>query len=568
MKYIKGSERKNQTITEMSDDGGNDDGIHDDQNKADWRLLFISCILLMCEVVKILINTFQCHCLPAAGGCILVGFFFGLASNAIVPEFDVDKHLNFDDGLFLCMLLPIIVFEAALSVNKTVFRKRRLSILMFAVTGTILSTWLTGFLVHYLSLWFSATEIPLLDSFIFGALISSIDPISILSVLKNLNLCETDTIFVLVFGESLLNDGISITIFHSLARRCDISEWDWDFVWEILSDFLLAAFGSIFVAILCGCLSLLYFHTCRNLIHPPMEVASFFIWAFVPYYICNVLEWSGIIALVTMGIILDFYVSGTKVEEDNFFGDNRENDSIFSFEGSPATVPGIFSREDLSVGSETDSLPTYATQNLVFRDFKYRMSSDAYNHIRFVAMTMATLSENAIFAFLGLFLFSKTNEWDISLVWISIFSCVMGRVFMVKLVSAGVQILHKFSRGLKNGSQIGKIPPSETALALRDGKVQLVLVLAGLRGAVSMALVESLNVYDEIQGCGTMYKPELKAMTSSAIIFTMFVFGGSAHYILTKIGVGKSEVVDFELTEFPEHDSGYSSPSLRYSSVA
>jgi NhaP-type Na+/H+ or K+/H+ antiporter len=76
--------------------------------------------------------------------------------------------------------------------------------------------------------------------------------------------------------------------------------------------------------------------------------------------------------------------------------------------------------------------------------------------------------------------------------------------------------------------------------ALQDSKVRTVLVLAGLRGAVSLALVESLPIYDEMTGHGSQYKPELKAMTSAAIIFTVFIFGGTAYYVLRVLGIQTS----------------------------
>lgn len=71
----------------------------------------------------------------------------------------------------------------------------------FAVLGTIITTFSTGLMVHYVSKASKATTFPVLDSLVFGALISSIDPVAILSVLTSLNLCQTDTIFILVFGE-------------------------------------------------------------------------------------------------------------------------------------------------------------------------------------------------------------------------------------------------------------------------------------------------------------------------------------------------------------------------------
>lgn len=78
---------------------------------------------------------------------------------------------------------------------------------------------------------------------------------------------------------------------------------------------------------------------------------------------------------------------------------------------------------------------------------------------------------------------------------------------------------------------------SRTATALQDKKIQLVLVLAGLRGAVSLALIESVPLYNAVTGEGSEYKPEMKAMTSASILFTMFVFGGSAYYVLRHLDI-------------------------------
>ena len=44
-------------------------------------------------------------------------------------------------------------------------------------------------------------------------------------------------------------------------------------------------------------------------------------------------------------------------------------------------------------------------------------------------------------------------------------------------------------------------------------------------------------MYNGVTGEGSEYKPEMKAMTNAAIIFTVFVFGGSAYYILRRLGI-------------------------------
>ena len=66
-----------------------------------------------------------------------------------------------------------------------------------------------------------------------------------------------------------------------------------------------------------------------------------------------------------------------------------------------------------------------------------------------------------------------------------------------------------------------------------DRKTQLILLLAGVRGAVSFALVESIPVYDTVSQAGSMYKAELKTMTSSCIVFTLFVFGALTYMAVT-----------------------------------
>jgi NhaP-type Na+/H+ or K+/H+ antiporter len=69
----------------------------------------------------------------------------------------------------------------------------------------------------------------------------------------------------------------------------------------------------------------------------------------------------------------------------------------------------------------------------------------------------------------------------------------------------------------------------------------LVLVLSGLRGAVSLALVESVPIYNAVTSSGTEYKGIMKAMTSASIIFTIFVLGGSSYYILRNVDIKSAD---------------------------
>jgi NhaP-type Na+/H+ or K+/H+ antiporter len=124
--------------------------------------------------------------------------------------------------IFYLVCFRNLVFEAALNIDKKSFSKMAVPIIIFAVWGTFMSTLLTAAIVYYGTSYFTmCTSIPFVESLAFGALISSIDPIAVLSVLNNMGMSDVDPIYVLIFGESLLNDGVAIVLFQTLVHFMD-----------------------------------------------------------------------------------------------------------------------------------------------------------------------------------------------------------------------------------------------------------------------------------------------------------------------------------------------------------
>jgi len=533
------------------------------------HLLLIASVLLLCEMAKSLIKSKNIHWLPEAGGCMIVGTLVGAIAH-VTPNVSLDG-VSFSEELFLCVLLPPIIFEAALSVNKREFRRRRMAIFMFAVIGTVMSTFMTGFMVHYASYYIkSATTIPLLDSFIFGALISSIDPVAILSVLTSLKLTEEDTVFIMVFGESLLNDGVAITLFNSLNNHYNAGKVDADEIFGTIADFLIIGSASIAIGLICGFMALIYFWLLRKKLNAPMEVASFFLWAGIPYYMCDLMDLSGIVAIVTVGFFMDIYITTPKHRVQIVTNGNHKEIALNSpvspvtgnhyvdFGGmpdglgvhmppNPDTSPSGRSIYSLRSMRSFKSLRTLNMRELLFREERFQLSREADKHVRFVAHLLAQLSENCIFVYLGLFLFSKNYDWEFPLLCVSIVACVASRAVMVVAICSVIWYINIFRqrcgcyRPTNHSFDTYKPQVSRTAAALQDRHIQLVLVLSGLRGAVSLSLVESVPIYNAVTLHGSEYKGIMKAMTSASIIFTIFVLGGSSFYILRNLDIRSAD---------------------------
>jgi len=509
---------------------------------ASLSLLGIVAVLILCNLTKSALHILQIKWLPEAGGCILVGSVVGAVLTMQLPDYQMNLG-TFNPDLFLYILLPPIIFHASLSIDKQKFRSYLFPIMMFAVVGTIVSALITGFTVHYLTkvIGFVTTTIPLLDSMIFGALISSIDPVAVLSIMHSMGVSDTDMLYVLVFGESILNDGVSIAMFESLIMHLDGDSQegtlDHALIWSSAQYFWRVSWMSILVGGIVGITCTTYFWALRGRHGPVAEVASFFCFAMLAYYVSDGVGGSGIVSIMVAGILMDVYVRGSHLTEGDTI---REFQQVSSGPGSSLVADeAMHSQSEEHAGYPLPSscrVPSYTDLRVMFSGVGH-ISDRAKIHVGFVADVLANLMETSIFAYLGLFLFSN-NKWDdIPLILVGVFSCVISRVIMIGVISMIVNICGWFQEFGKfwSSDNTNPMPIDEQRPRLYiDSNMQLVMLFSGMRGAVSLALAENIPLYDAVTKHGSQFKPALKAMTSSSIIFTVFVFGASTYYTLKK----------------------------------
>ena len=73
-------------------------------------------------------------------------------------------------------------------------------------------------------------EFTLKESFAFGSLISSTDPVAVLAIFKEMD--ADITLYSIIFGESIFNDAIAIVMYRAVSEVSSSSE---DYTKEILS---------------------------------------------------------------------------------------------------------------------------------------------------------------------------------------------------------------------------------------------------------------------------------------------------------------------------------------------
>mmetsp|Transcript_8394 Transcript_8394/g.15838 ORF Transcript_8394/g.15838 Transcript_8394/m.15838 type:complete len:785 (+) Transcript_8394:383-2737(+) len=507
---------------------------------ASLSLLGIVAVLILCNLTKSALNYFQIKWLPDAGGCILVGSVVGAIMTTQLPDYQLNLG-TFNPDLFLYILLPPIILHASLSIDKQKFRSYIFPIIMFAVVGTILSAIIAGFTVHYLTRLMGSitTTVPLLDSMIFGALISSIDPVAVLSIMHSLGVSDTNMLYVLVFGESILNDGVSIAMFESLVVHLNKAieqpgNLDSALIWSSAKFFWKVSWVSILIGVATGIACTMYFWVLRGRHGPVAEVTSFFCFAMLAYYVSDGVGGSGIVSIMVAGILMDVHVRGTHLSQV---------DEEYEFRHLPqssgdAVDDQIYDEQaGYPLPSSSCKCPSYTDLRVMFSGVGH-ISNRAKSHVGFVADVLSNLMETAIFAYLGLFLFSNKKWDDIPLIFVGISSCIVSRVVMIAVVSLfvnAVGFIHEYTGKLWNNDQSNPVPLHEQRPRLYiDRNMQLVLLYSGMRGAVSLALVENVPLYDAVTKHGSQFKPALKAMTSSSIIFTVFVFGASTYFTLKK----------------------------------
>lgn len=297
---------QNETIGNSSDDDDHSGGVQ----LASWRwdeydtIITFTVIFIVAGVLKMAFHHVPklSKYLPESCALTIIGMVIG----ALV-YYGTETHSNnfpqFTASLFFNVLLPPIILDAAFALYDRDFLDNFASILLYAVVGTLFNVFAIGgmlYLVYSIGAMGSFPyPLDAISCFTFSSLISAVDPVAVLAIFEEISV--NMRLYFLVFGESLLNDGVTVVLYNTMIA---LSSQDViDYMQYILAffSFFTVVLGGLTIGIITGAASafVLKFTEHVRVTEPLIVISS----AYFAFVMAECVHWSGIISLIGCGLV-------------------------------------------------------------------------------------------------------------------------------------------------------------------------------------------------------------------------------------------------------------------------
>ncbi|XP_024587742.1 sodium/hydrogen exchanger 3 [Neophocaena asiaeorientalis asiaeorientalis] len=239
----------------------------------------------------------------------------GLVLGGIVLAADHIASFSLTPTVFFFYLLPPIVLDAGYFMPNRLFFGNLGTILLYAVIGTVWNAATTGLSLYgvFCSGLMGDLNIELLDFLLFGSLIAAVDPVAVLAVFEEVHVNEV--LFIIVFGESLLNDAVTVVlynVFESFVTLGGDKVTGVDCAKGIVSFFVVSLGGTLVGVVFAFLLSLVTRFTKHVRIIEPGFV---FVLSYLSYLTSEMLSLSAILAITFCGVCCQKYVKANISEQ-------------------------------------------------------------------------------------------------------------------------------------------------------------------------------------------------------------------------------------------------------------
>uniref|UniRef100_A0A182QT37 Sodium/hydrogen exchanger n=1 Tax=Anopheles farauti TaxID=69004 RepID=A0A182QT37_9DIPT len=280
------------------------------EHYSSMSIFFVLCVIALgILLIHMMLQTgFQY--LPESIVVVFLGALIGLILNvsSVKHIANWEREEVFSPTAFFLVLLPPIIFESGYNLHKGNFFQNIGSILVFAIIGTTISALVIGSGVYLLGLAEVAYRLNFVESFAFGSLISAVDPVATVAIFHALNV--DPVLNMLVFGESILNDAISIVLTTTVMPMVSDSGTGastGESIFSALNTFCMMFFASAGIGVVFALMSALLLKHIDLRKHPSLEFGFMLVFTYAPYVLAEGIHLSGIMAILFCGIVMSHY---------------------------------------------------------------------------------------------------------------------------------------------------------------------------------------------------------------------------------------------------------------------
>ncbi|EMG45763.1 NHX1 Endosomal/prevacuolar sodium/hydrogen exchanger [Candida maltosa Xu316] len=480
-------------LTTPDDDNLEDSNPVENEIFSSWALFILLFLLMSALWSSYFLQQRRIKAIHETVLSIFCGMIVGLIIR-MSPGHYIQDAVKFNPGYFFNILLPPIILNSGYELHQANFFRNLGSILTFAIPGTFISALVVGIIVYvWTSLGLDNVKLEFVDALAVGATLSATDPVTILSIF---NAYKVDPkLYTIIFGESLLNDAISIVMFETCQKfhgqPVKFSSF-FQGVGLFLMTFTISTIIGIFIGILVA-LILKHSHIRR---YPQIETCLVLLFAYQSYFFSNGAHMSGIVSLLFCGITLKHYAY-------------------------------------------------------------YNMSRRTQIATKYVFQLLAQLSENFIFIYLGLSLFTEVElVFKPLLIIVAFIAICVARWSAVFPLSRFLNFLYRARYEKYSGLPSSNVPDEISH------SYQMMIFWAGLRGAVGVALA---------MGFSGEAKWTLLATVLVVVVLTVILFGGTTASMLEILGIkigcidetgDSDDEFEIEAPRLPLHAKPTSTPSV------
>ncbi|KAG8183644.1 hypothetical protein JTE90_005631 [Oedothorax gibbosus] len=246
-------------------------------------------------------------CMLIVLGIIVGGIVHFTESREMLPQFTPKA--------FFLFLLPPIVLESAYSLHDRAFFSNLGTIILYAVVGTILNCFIIGLALYAMTSYgaVAGVQLEVVECLVFGALISAVDPVAVLAIFQEVGVNKN--LYFLVFGESLLNDAVTIVLYMMMVTFSKAEYITAEQIALGIAAFLCVSLGGLAIGILMGIVTaLITKHTEDVRVVEPLAMLGV---AYLSYLLAEMVHFSGIISIIGCGIVQAHYASKNISDKSN-----------------------------------------------------------------------------------------------------------------------------------------------------------------------------------------------------------------------------------------------------------